>query len=106
MKSQDFAAMLQTLVEYLAKLMDADSALIPAVGCNPGQIVPATAYGSLRQAIPLYHFEAGGLTAATSALNSGRVLEVRGWPIHLYQLENCDSVPDQIVDGSAADRRQ
>jgi diguanylate cyclase (GGDEF)-like protein len=76
LKSQDFAAMLQTLVEYLAKLMDADSALILLWDATRGQPVPATAYGSLRQVYRSIHFEAGELTAVTSALNSGRVLEV------------------------------
>jgi len=76
LKSQDFPVMLQTLVEYLAKLMDADSALILLWDETRGQAIPASAYGSIRQVYRSLQFEPGELAAITSVLNSGRVLEI------------------------------
>lgn len=70
LKSQDFQVMLQTLVEYLAKLMDADSALILLWDGTRGQAIPASAYGSIRQVYRSFQFEPGELAAITSVLNS------------------------------------
>lgn len=76
LKTQDFQAMLQTLTEYLSRLLDAESALILLWDEARQQIMPAAAYGPLRQEYLSLQIEPDDITAVSSVLNSGRTLEV------------------------------
>ncbi len=76
LKTQDFRAMLQTLTEYLSRLLDAEGALILLWDEARQQIIPAAAYGPLRQEYQSLQIEPNDLTALASVLNSGRTLEM------------------------------
>jgi len=75
--AQDFQAMLQTLTEYLGKLLEADSALILLWDEARKQSIPSAAYGPLRQVYRTIQIEPDELTLISSVLNSGRVLEIK-----------------------------
>lgn len=76
LKSQDFQAMVQSLVEYLGKLLEAHSVLIILWESVREQIIPAAAFGPLRQVYRTIRFETNDLPIVASVLNSGRTLEV------------------------------
>lgn len=76
MKTQEFQEMLQSLVEYLGKLLEADSVLIILWESVRKQMIPAAAYGPLRQVYRSLRFEPNDLPLVASVLNSARTLEV------------------------------
>ncbi|MGW8252084.1 MAG: GAF domain-containing protein, partial [Anaerolineales bacterium] len=77
LKTQEFQAMLQSLVEYLGKLLEADSVLIILWEPTRKQMTPAAAYGPLRQVYRSIQLEANDLPLVMSVLNAARTLEVR-----------------------------
>ncbi len=77
MKSQDFQDMLQQLVEYIGKLLEADSVLILLWEPIRKQMIPASAYGPLRQVYRSLRFEPSDLPLVASVMNSGRTLEIK-----------------------------
>jgi len=76
LKTQDFQSMLQTLTEYLSRLLDAESALILLWDETRHQIIPAAAFGYIRQEYSSLQIEPDEITAVSCVLNSGRTLEV------------------------------
>jgi diguanylate cyclase (GGDEF)-like protein len=84
LKSQDFQSMLQTLTEYLTRLLEADSALILLWDEERNQIIPAAANGPLRQVFRSLPVEPEDIIAFSSVLNSGRTLEVNIAPASPY----------------------
>jgi diguanylate cyclase (GGDEF)-like protein len=76
LKTQDFQAMLQTLTEYMSRLLDAESALILLWDESRQQVMPTAAFGPLRQEYLSLQIEPDDITAVSSVLNSGRTLEV------------------------------
>ncbi len=72
LKTQDFQAMLQSLVEYLGKLLEADNVLIILWEPVRKLMIPAAAYGPLRQIYRSIHFDSGDLPLVPSVLNAGR----------------------------------
>jgi diguanylate cyclase (GGDEF)-like protein len=76
MKNQDFQDMMQSLVEYLGKLLEADSVLIILWEAARKQMIPAAAYGPLRQVYRSLRFEPNDLPLVASVLNSARTLEI------------------------------
>jgi diguanylate cyclase (GGDEF)-like protein len=76
LKTQEFQAMLQSLVEYLGKLLEADSVLIILWEPVRKQMIPAAAYGPLRQVYRSIQVDANDLPLVTSVLNAARTLEV------------------------------
>ena len=76
MKTQDLPDMLQSLVEYLGKLLNADSVLIILWEAARKQMIPAAAYGPLRQVYRSLRFEPNDLPLVASVLNSARTLEI------------------------------
>lgn len=77
MKSQDFQDMLHQLVDYIGRLLDADSVLILLWEPIRKQMIPASAYGPLRQVYRSLRFEPGDLPLVASVMNSGRTLEIK-----------------------------
>jgi diguanylate cyclase (GGDEF)-like protein len=76
LKSQDFQVMLQSLVEYLGKLLEADSVLIILWEPIRKQMVTAAAYGPLRQNYRSIQIDANDLPLVNSVLNAARTLEI------------------------------
>jgi diguanylate cyclase (GGDEF)-like protein len=76
LKTQDFQAMLQSLVEYLGKLLEADNVLVILWEPVRKLMIPAAAYGPLRQIYRSIHFDSSDLPLVPSVLNAGRTLEV------------------------------
>ena len=76
LKSQDFQVTMQVLVENLGKLLEADGVLIIFWDETRKQMVPAAAYGPLRQIYRSLRIESNDLPLVASVLNVARTLEI------------------------------
>jgi diguanylate cyclase (GGDEF)-like protein/PAS domain S-box-containing protein len=74
LETNTFNEMLQTLADFLGGILEADGAFITLWDEREKRVIPAAAYGELREVYPMLKYEPGEITLTESVLNAGHTL--------------------------------